>query len=550
MPGSQPYTIGPSGVLRPSLAVLPDGEIVFAQIENGDEVHVQRYDALGNPIGSEILPPSDGNVIDPGSMSVTVMPNGGFAVGWESIISTSNPREELSHVQLVDANGNLVGNQAQTDFSYTSVFGVPLPRVTPLANGGFVTSWRGIVDNGNTYEGVQAYNANGNAVGSLLEFQDQSAFGTTFARVFALPEGGFAVVLETADDTNSRQNLHIYDNNGNFVGDVRMEDTGDGSDFSNMLLANQPDGNTLVLYDVENGTLVSSRATVQTLNLNNGTSTPSIQTGILFKQNTVGTVPVIVSIPDPDGSEIVQWIDVAGVPAGWTLSDPGATAVFDGFEWKVIGGNVAHGGEIDLSLAPPANFVGSETLTVTAHVIDTGNGSQNQSIPVTFNVTVTPLEPASSTADMIMRERQQRRLRDLRSWQQCDSSGRSAGPGRHGVAGRGPRRLRRHRHLGHDPAQQQYRRLRSLRHQQQQSHRRRRHGAGRIGVDGFGLWRFQLASRRNRHADAQQQYRRIRDLRHRQQRHHIGGADGPSRPGMVGRGLRRFLDAAPTRPTC
>ena len=86
-------------------------------------------------------------------MSVTVMPNGGFAVGWESNHSTSHPREELSHVQLVDANGNLVGNQAQTDFSYTSVFGVPLPRVTPLANGGFVTSWRGIVDNGNTYEG-------------------------------------------------------------------------------------------------------------------------------------------------------------------------------------------------------------------------------------------------------------------------------------------------------------------------------------------------------------------------------------------------------------
>ena len=79
---------------------------------------------------------------------------------------------------------------------------------------------------------------------------------------------------------------------------------------------------------------MSSRETVQTLNLNNGTSTPSIQTGILFKQNTVGTVPVVVSIPDPDGSEIVQWIDVAGVPAGWTLSDPGATAAFDGFEWR------------------------------------------------------------------------------------------------------------------------------------------------------------------------------------------------------------------------
>ena len=52
------------------------------------------------------------------------------------------------------------------------------------------------------------------------------------------------------------------------------------------MLANQPDGNTLVLYDVENDAARVEPRDVQTLNLNNGTSTPSIQTGILFKQNT------------------------------------------------------------------------------------------------------------------------------------------------------------------------------------------------------------------------------------------------------------------------
>ena len=404
VPDSQPYAIGPVPTSKQSLAVLPDGEIVVAQVENDNEVQVQRYDTHGNPIGGEILPPSDGNEIDPGSMSVTVMPNGGFAVGWGSIVSPSQPRPEVAHVQLIDANGNLVGNQATAQFTFTSIFGAPIPRVTPLANGGFVTSLRGIIDNGVDNEGVQAYDANGNPVGGLHEFQDQSAFGSTFARVFALPQGGFGVVLETADDTGSRQNLHIYDNNGNYIGDVRMEDTGDGSDVSNMFLANQPDGNTLVLYDVENDTLVSSRATVQTLNLNNGTSTPSIQTDISFKENSVGTIPVTVSIPDPDGSEVVQSIVITGVPAGWTLSDPGGTAVFDGFDWTVLGGNVTHGGQIDLSLTPPANFVGSETLTVTAHVVDTGNGSQNQSIPFSFTVTVTPLQSGSATADMIMRD--------------------------------------------------------------------------------------------------------------------------------------------------
>ncbi len=405
VPESQPYAIGAATPSRQILAVLPDGEIVVAQVENGNEVHVQRYDTHGNLIGSEILPPSDGNTIDPSSMSVTVMPNGGFAVSWESIVSTQgHTPTELAHVQLVDANGNLVGNQATAQFTFTSLFGAPLPRITPLADGGFAVSWRGIIDNGANNEGVQAYDANGNPVGSLHEFQDESAFGATFARVFALPQGGFAVVLETADDTGSRQNLHIYGNDGNYIGDVRMEDTGDGSDFDNMFLANQADGNTLVLYDAENDTQASSRATVQTLNLNNGTSTPSIQTGISFKENTVGTIPVTVSIPDPDGSEVIQSLVITGIPAGWTLSDPGATAVFDGFDWTILGGNVTHGGTIDFSLTPPANFVGSETLTVTAHVVDTGNGSQNQTVPLGFNVTVTPLEFGSTTANMIMRD--------------------------------------------------------------------------------------------------------------------------------------------------
>ena len=275
-----------------------------------------------------------------------------------------------------------------------------------------------------------------------------------------------------------------------------MEDTGDGSDFSNMLLANQPDGNTLVLYDVENGTLVSSRATVQTLNLNNGTSTPSIQTGILFKQNTVGTVPVIVSIPDPDGSEIVQWIDVAGVPAGWTLSDPGATAVFDGFEWKVIGGNVAHGGEIDLSLAPPANFVGFGD----AHRHGARDRHRERQPEPEYSGHFQCDGDTSGACKLHRRHdharRQQRRLRDLRSRQQRHSGGRAAGPGRRGVAGRRPRRLLRHRHLGHDLLRNgNTGDVRGLRHQQQQHHQRRRYGSSRTGVECFGLRRFQLASR-------------------------------------------------------
>ena len=130
-------------------------------------------------------------------------------------------------------------------------------------------SWRGIINNGNTYDGVQVYNASGNAVGGLIEYSDISASGSTFARAFALAGRQFpAVGLQGPDPADG--NLLIYDNSGDYVGDVPMEYAGDGSDVSEMLLANQPDGNTLVLYNELNDTLMSSRATVQDLNLNNG----------------------------------------------------------------------------------------------------------------------------------------------------------------------------------------------------------------------------------------------------------------------------------------
>jgi ribosomal protein S11 len=399
---SQPYAIGPDGAALRS-AVLKGGEIAALQNANGQQYEVQRYDTQGNPIGSLIVLPSDGNNV--AYPFLTALPNGNFAATWTSLLPGS-PRGHVlarEHVQIIDANGNLVGNQVATDFDFGTLFGAPQTTVTQLANGGFVLSWHGIYDNGILNDAVQAYDANGNAVGSLIEIPDVTPFGAVLARVFALPQGGFAVGLSAA--VPGDHNLQIYDNNGNHVGDVQMADGGNpnGTDYSNILMTNLSNGNSLILYHDENDTGLSSRDTVQTLNLNDGSSTPSIHSGISFKANTTGTIPVVVSLPDPDGSEIVQWLDVTGVPAGWTLSDPGATAAFDGFEWKVLGGNVMKGGEIDLSLTPPTNFAGTETLTVTAHVVDKGNGSQNQSIPISFNVTVTPPPPpAGTSADLIM----------------------------------------------------------------------------------------------------------------------------------------------------
>ena len=213
---------------------------------------------------------------------------------------------------------------------------------------------------------------------------------------------------------------------------------------------------------------------------------------------------MVVSLPDPDGSEIVQWIDVAGVPSGWTLSDTGATVVFDGFAWEVIAGNVAHGGEIDLSLTPPANFVGTQALTVTAHVVDAGNGSQNQSIPVTLNVTVTAVtpEPGSTRPTWSCATATTATTRSMIS-ATMPFLLRPPGSGRHGVASCRSRWFLWHRRLGHDPARQLTASSKSTTSATMPSPMPPT-GPSRFGMAGCGLRRF-LARRRDRHADAEQQ---------------------------------------------
>ena len=122
-------------------------------------------------------------------------------------------------------------------------FGVPQASVTPLANGGFVVRWRGVYDP-LLVDKVQAFDASGNEVGAPFTFEVQTAFGSSRGLVYGLPAGGYAIGIQGANPDH--HNLRIYDNDGNKVGEVRMQDP--GTDTNTPTLVNLPDGNTLVLF--------------------------------------------------------------------------------------------------------------------------------------------------------------------------------------------------------------------------------------------------------------------------------------------------------------
>jgi hypothetical protein len=397
VPDGPEYAIGSSDQVR-SPAILPNGQIVTNRVANGNELYLQRYDLHGNPIGAEIHPLNGPENLN-SAVHVAQLAGGGFAVTWASTSSVPDPDpDEPDHdfvqlyTQVVDANGNLVGTSNERDFGFTTLFGAPNENITPLANGSFVVWGRGTIDNGQAVDIVQVYDASGNSVGDPIEFVSLTSFGVTRALVYALPVGGFAIGPQATDPAS--HNLLIYDNNGTFIGDVRMHDPADGTGPSSFVLLNRPNGDTLIVAQSfsfvdfsDPDVLGNNDITVQTIRFD--TTVPAIQTGEAIK-DAAAIVPVKIYIPDPDGSEIVQSIDVSGVPDGWTLDYHGATATLNGGVWTITGPHIAHGGDIDLHLVAPSGTTGSATLSVVAHTIDTDNGSQNQSLPASFDVSLSP----------------------------------------------------------------------------------------------------------------------------------------------------------------
>jgi hypothetical protein len=380
VPEAQSFPIGTTDQARGPV-VLPNGQILTLRAVDDEGIYLQRYDRQGNPIGSEIVAPNDDDLaIFNSNQVVTTLSDGRTALSWFSHLGDDPDDHPLVrwHLQLLDESYGLDGTPITRDFTYTTLFGAPQASVTPLANGGFVVRWRGIYDP-DPVDTIQAFDADGNAVGSPITFDSTSAFGASRALVYALPAGGFAIGLQGGNPDH--HNLRIYDNDGNKVGEVRMQDP--GTDTNTPILVNLPNGETLVLFHAYNDALETSRITVQSADFGNA-QIPLAETGITF--DTTAAFPVAIGLPDPDGSEVVLSFDVLGVPDGWILTAPSASTERHGTVWTVSGVDVLDGGTIPLVLTPNAPVNAAATLTVVAHTIDLANGSQGQNLPVPLEV--------------------------------------------------------------------------------------------------------------------------------------------------------------------
>jgi len=155
---SQQNIVGSSS----SSAFLLDGRYVAAHVEHPQggavTLHVQRYDAAGNPIGTEFVSNAGIDLLS----EVTIAPvAGGYIVGY---IDTFNYSASLV-VQRFTADGTFLGTTKPAQYGGISV-GITGQSIAGLPDGGFVSSWTGNVDQTSLVYAAE-FSANGALVGSV-----------------------------------------------------------------------------------------------------------------------------------------------------------------------------------------------------------------------------------------------------------------------------------------------------------------------------------------------------------------------------------------------
>ena len=210
------------GQEAPSITSLPDGG--FVVVWYGDEpegrcwdVYGQRFDSNGNKTGSEfrVNTWTTGCQLTP---SITSLSYGGFVVVW---VSDGQDRDRYGVFgRMFDSNGNKVGSEFQVKTWTTG--DQHYPSVTLLPNGGFVVVWES--DNGRDEDVSSVYGQRFDSSGSKVGFEFQVNTWTTHVQwipsITSLFDGEFAVVWQSRYQDGSGEGVYgqRFDSSGNKVG--------------------------------------------------------------------------------------------------------------------------------------------------------------------------------------------------------------------------------------------------------------------------------------------------------------------------------------------
>ncbi|MCV3765685.1 hypothetical protein, partial [Rhizobium sp. TRM95796] len=147
---------------------------------------------------------------------IVALADGGFSVTWSSYEQDGSSYGV--YTKVYDDNGEVV--LGETRVNDTTEGEQYWSDVTPLAKGGFVTTWMGYDASSNYEIFCKQYAADGSTVTAEFQVSAGSNSLDYFPSVLALSNGGYAVAWYTLDSSGWMPTVRIYDEDGNAVGDA------------------------------------------------------------------------------------------------------------------------------------------------------------------------------------------------------------------------------------------------------------------------------------------------------------------------------------------
>ena len=229
----------------PMLGALEDGGFVATWNENADrDLVAQRYDALGNAVGSKVTV----NTHTAGSQSngtVTGLSNGGFVVTFHGETST-DARDVVG--QLYGADGTAVGGNFLVAQNNTDI--QTHQDVVALKNGGFAVTWMTKSDAGtasatNYQLAGRVFDSSG-VGGQEFTINQADNAGEHYPKIAALEDGG-GVTTWTAPDAKIR--ARMFDASGIASSDDVIVSATTGKPQSHPDVIGLADGGFMVAWD-------------------------------------------------------------------------------------------------------------------------------------------------------------------------------------------------------------------------------------------------------------------------------------------------------------
>ena len=252
----------------PAVSALADGRIVITWTDYSGigrdssltSVKAQIFDATGGKVGSEFLVNTQ-TQDQQTETNITGLAGGGFVVTWTDQYGPSDGSGYSIKAQVYDADGVRVGGEFLANT--TAYNSQAEPSIAALADGGFVVTWSGTIDDpvlGSTGITGQMFDATGGKVGREFQVNTETSQLQNHSAVTGLDTGGFVVSWEdlshTLGDTSDTSiKAQVFDSHGAKVGPEVLVNTEKPGGQRQPSIAGFENGHFVVVWADPSGTL-------------------------------------------------------------------------------------------------------------------------------------------------------------------------------------------------------------------------------------------------------------------------------------------------------